>query len=101
MDADIRDLAAHVNENGKRLLDLDKSSREQFDMVNSWHAETQTAIHAIGENVLAHASISQKRNKNTEESLHRIGHDVTDHRCESRSEAKQREKGKKSLNFTQ
>lgn len=93
---DLRGLATHINENGKRLLDLDKYSREQFDRLDTCHGETKTAIHAVSENVLAHDSIAKKRHKNTEDHLHRIGHDLTDHRHECISKAKQKEKGTKS-----
>ncbi|MCJ1264869.1 hypothetical protein MMC22_004744 [Lobaria immixta] len=90
---DVRDLATHVNENGKRLLNLDERTREQSERVNAWHGETETAIHDIGENILAHGNVAKKQHKNTADDLHRIGHDVTNHRHEWRSEAIKRERG--------
>lgn len=73
---DVRDLATHINENGKRLLDLDEYSREQSERVNAWHGETETAIHVIGENVLAQNGLAKKRHKDIEDSLHRIENDT-------------------------
>ncbi|MCJ1467598.1 hypothetical protein MMC07_006223 [Pseudocyphellaria aurata] len=96
---DVRDLAALMNENGKRLRDLDEHNRVQSEKVNEWHAGVETAVHVIGENVLSHDKYAKKRHKSIEETLGRIGHDVTDHRLEWNSEAKQREKGKKSLTY--
>lgn len=93
---DVRDLTTHVNENGKRLLDLDEYSREQSERVKAWHGETETAIHVIGENVLAQHRAAEKQHKGTEDSLNRIGDEVTDHHRESRSKSKQEEKGEKS-----
>lgn len=69
---DVRDLATHINENGKRLLDLDEHSQEQSKRVMAWNAETKT-------------------------SLHRIEHDVTEHREKWSDEAKKKEKGKKPV----
>lgn len=89
---DVRELVTHVNENGKRLRDLDEHSREQSERVNAWHGETETAIHVIGDNVLAHDSVAKKRHQKTEAGLHRIGHDVNNHRREWESEANKREK---------
>lgn len=89
---DVRDLATHIDENGKRLLDLDEYSREQSERVNAWHGETELAIRVISQNVLAHDSVAKNRHKNTEDSLHRIRHDVIDHRQERRNEEKEREK---------
>lgn len=62
--ADVRDLSNHINENGKRLLDLDEHSREQSKTVNAWHGKTETAIDVIGEDVLAYDSVAKKRHKN-------------------------------------
>lgn len=47
---DVRDLAAHINENGNQSLDLDGFSREQSEKVNVWDGETEVAIHVINEN---------------------------------------------------
>ena len=91
---DVRDLATHVNENGKRLLNLDEWTREQSERVNAWHGETGTVIHDISGNILAYGSVAKKQQKNTVDNLHRIRHDVTYHRHEWRSEAKKRERGK-------
>lgn len=94
---DVRDLATHINENGKRLLDLDEHSREQSEKVNAWHGETETAIHVISENVLAHNGVAKKRHKHIEDSLHRIesNTDVINHCRERRSEEGQKKKGKR------
>lgn len=63
MAEDDRDLAAHINENGKHLLDLDGYSREQSE-------KTEAAIHVINENVLAHDVVATKRHMYTESRLH-------------------------------
>lgn len=98
---DVQDLSSRLNKNGKRLLDHDEHSREQFERANAWHEKTETAIHVISENVSAHDSVSKKQHKNTEDGLHRIRNDLTDHRHEWRTEEKQKQKGTKSLTFIQ
>ena len=87
MAEDVWDLAAHINENGKYLLDLDGYGREQSE-------KTEAAIHVINENVLAHDVVATKRHMYTESSLHRIKHSMTDHHDGWRDEVKQKEKGK-------
>lgn len=93
---DVRDLAAHINENGKRLLHLDEYCRVQSERANAWHGKTETAIHAINDSVVAHESDAKKRHKSTESSLHQIGHDITGHHHDWENEVKKEEKGMKS-----
>lgn len=93
---DVRDLTTPINENGKRLLDLDEYSRGQSERVHAWHKETETAIPVISENVLAHHRVAKKQHKGTEDGLNRIGDEVMGHRREWRSKSKQGEKREKS-----
>lgn len=97
---DIRELATQLNENGKRLLDLDEYSREQSKRVNVWHGATETAIQTISENVLAHDSVARDRQKNIETNFHQIENKVTDHCREWRSKEEERKKGKKTRDLS-
>ncbi|MCJ1429928.1 hypothetical protein MMC29_007843 [Sticta canariensis] len=91
---DVRDLAAHINENGKHLLDLDGYSREQCE-------KTEAAILVVNENVLVHDVVATKRHMYTESSLHRIEHGVTDHRDGWRDEVKQKQQRQEIFDFYQ
>lgn len=96
---DVRDLATHVNDNGKRLLDLDEHSREQSKKATTWHKETKTAMDVISEHVLAHDSATKEQHQNIEDGLNQIRYDVKNHSHECKIEEEKKKKGKKTMDI--
>jgi hypothetical protein len=49
---DIRDVKAAVNENGKRLLDLNERSEGNYKRIKVWHEQTDNHIRTVGDGVV-------------------------------------------------
>ena len=50
---DVRDIHAIVNENGKRLRDLDCTTRENYEHAKCWRTDTGAKVRATQDLVLA------------------------------------------------
>ena len=59
-----------MNENGKRLIDIEDFSKESHREVKRWQSDTEADIHRVGNEVSGHHMLTKKWKYDSDQKYH-------------------------------
>ena len=90
----IRDVKAVVDENRKRLLDLDQQAQVHHKKNKTWQAAASNDISTLTHNFEAHNNAALMQHTETNENIREVGTEILGHNQGWKEEVKRKEQGK-------
>ena len=95
----LRDIKAAVNENGKRLLDIDQQAQDHHKAVKTWHEAASNEASALAHTLETHNHAALVQHTETNQNIHLVRTDIQGHDQEWKDIVKQKDQGKLALPF--